>query len=271
MDVARARRAGAALEGRLLTGAVRDDTVSLVLDEETVTPPGLQVAAVVEVGDTVTFTGTQEPMEMHAWRLDPGDGVITRLTHAAGVHGVVAGGDLTVVVSETADAPLPVAVLRKGDEPIHPFASFAETPSLTASPTFVSLGRSDLRTAIFTPGGAEPDEPLPVLLDPYGGPHFAVVQKVLTLQLESQWFADQGFAVLVVDGRGTPGRGPGWDREVYRNLADPVLEDQVEACTPRRSGIRSSISRGWRSAAGRSAGSSRRWPCCAGPTSSTRR
>ena len=82
--------------------------------------------------------------------------------------------------------------------------------------------------ALFTPGGAEPDGPLPVLLDPYGGPHFAVVQRVLTLQLESQWFADQGFAVLVIDGRGTPGRGPGWDREVYRNLADPVLEDQVE-------------------------------------------
>ena len=53
-------------------------------------------------------------------------------------------------------------------------------------------------------------------------------QKVLALQLESQWFADQGFAVLVIDGRGTPGRGPGWEREVYRNLADPVLEDQVD-------------------------------------------
>jgi dipeptidyl-peptidase-4 len=24
----------------------------------------------------------------------------------------------------------------------------------------------------------------------------------------SQWFAEQGFAVLAVDGRGTPGRGP---------------------------------------------------------------
>lgn len=25
---------------------------------------------------------------------------------------------------------------------------------------------------------------------------------------ESQWFAEQGFAVVVADGRGTPGRGP---------------------------------------------------------------
>jgi dipeptidyl-peptidase 4 len=35
--------------------------------------------------------------------------------------------------------------------------------------------------------------------------------------------------VLVVDGRGTPGRGPAWEREVFLNLADPVLEDQVDA------------------------------------------
>jgi dipeptidyl-peptidase-4 len=48
------------------------------------------------------------------------------------------------------------------------------------------------------------------------------------LHFESQWFADQGFAVLVIDGRGTPNRGPAWDRAVYRNLADPVLEDQVD-------------------------------------------
>jgi dipeptidyl-peptidase 4 len=68
-----------------------------------------------------------------------------------------------------------------------------------------------------------------VLLDPYGGPH---AQRVLAGRgafLTSQWFAEQGFAVVIADGRGTPGRGPAWDRAVYRNLADPVLEDQVDA------------------------------------------
>jgi dipeptidyl-peptidase-4 len=35
--------------------------------------------------------------------------------------------------------------------------------------------------------------------------------------------------VVVADGRGTPGRGPEWDRAVWHDLADPVLEDQVEA------------------------------------------
>jgi dipeptidyl-peptidase-4 len=47
----------------------------------------------------------------------------------------------------------------------------------------------------------------------------------------SQWFAEQGFAVLVADGRGTPGRGPVWEREVYGDVLGPALEDQVAALT----------------------------------------
>jgi dipeptidyl-peptidase-4 len=43
----------------------------------------------------------------------------------------------------------------------------------------------------------------------------------------SQWFADQGFAVVVADGRGTPGRGSAWERAVHLDLATKVLEDQV--------------------------------------------
>ena len=61
--------------------------------------------------------------------------------------------------------------------------------------------------AVLAPSRARPK--LPVLLDPYGGPH---AQRVLAAQgafLTSQWLADQGFAVVVADGRGTPGRGPG--------------------------------------------------------------
>jgi dipeptidyl-peptidase-4 len=72
--------------------------------------------------------------------------------------------------------------------------------------------------------------PLPVLLDPYGGPGS---QRVLAARLwwfgVSQWFAEQGFAVVVTDGRGTPGRGPVWDRAIRGDIAGPVLEDQITA------------------------------------------
>ena len=70
---------------------------------------------------------------------------------------------------------------------------------------------------------------LPVLMDPYGGPHSQRVLATRGAHLSSQWFAEQGFAVLVVDGRGTPGRGPQFDRAVHGDLAGPVLADQVDA------------------------------------------
>ena len=66
-------------------------------------------------------------------------------------------------------------------------------------------------------------------MDPYGGPHAQRVLAARGAHLTSQWFADQGFAVVVVDGRGTPGRGPEFERAVRGDLAGPVLEDQIDA------------------------------------------
>jgi dipeptidyl-peptidase-4 len=119
--------------------------------------------------------------------------------------------------------------LFRGTERLHTFSSVAEASVLEARPRFASLGSRELRSAVLTPGGKEPDRPLPVLLDPYGGPLFARVGRTQRLMLESQWFADQGFVVLVADGRGTPFRGIAWEQSVYRNFIDPALEDQVEA------------------------------------------
>ncbi len=70
---------------------------------------------------------------------------------------------------------------------------------------------------------------LPVLVDSYGGPHAQRVLWARSAFTTSQWLADQGFAVLVVDGRGTPGRGSTWEKEVRGDLATPVLEDQIDA------------------------------------------
>jgi dipeptidyl-peptidase-4 len=107
-------------------------------------------------------------------------------------------------------------------------ASLAETPGLRPRVTLLRAGARELRTALLLPS-EPPARPLPVLLDPYGGPHGSRVLANRMGFLVPQWFAEQGFAVLVVDGRGTPGRGLAWERAVHRDLATPVLEDQVDA------------------------------------------
>jgi SAM-dependent methyltransferase len=107
-------------------------------------------------------------------------------------------------------------------------ASLEETPAVSPQVTFLAAGERDLRTAVVYPADHVPGTQLPVLLDPYGGPGAQRVLRSRAAFLTSQWLADQGFAVVVIDGRGTPGRGPVWERSVLGDLATPPLEDQVD-------------------------------------------
>jgi dipeptidyl-peptidase 4 len=119
--------------------------------------------------------------------------------------------------------------VRRGDRVVCRIATHAATPSISPSVTFLRAGPKELRCALLFPNGRVPDGPLPVLLDPYGGPHSLRVVSARQAYLTPQWLADQGFAVLVADGRGTPGRDLSWEKAVRFDLATPALEDQVEA------------------------------------------
>jgi dipeptidyl-peptidase 4 len=214
-------------DGRLVSTADRDDTRRLMVGSRPVTPPGLQIRRIVAAANDVVFTGSEQPDEVHVHRWSA-DGGLERLTQGAGIHDAAAGGGVVVVSSATMEGPPSVTVWR-GDRVVATLGSHAEEPIITAKPTLFPAGRREIRSALLVPDGREPDGPLPVLLDPYGGPHYQRVMRTRDRFLESQWFADQGFAVLVADGRGTPGRGPAWDRALHLNVIAPVLEDQVDA------------------------------------------
>jgi dipeptidyl-peptidase-4 len=214
-------------KGQLVSTVDADDTRRLAVDGETVTPPGLQVLRIVHVDARVLFVATEEPTEEHVWRWSPGNG-LERLTSAPGVHDATGGGDVVVITAAPLDAA-PTATVHRGAEVVTTVESRAEEPILESKPILFSAGSRELRAALLVPGGREPEGPLPVLLDPYGGPQFRRVVRSRSAFLESQWFADQGFAVLVADGRGTPARGLAWERAVHLNLMDPTLEDQIDA------------------------------------------
>jgi dipeptidyl-peptidase-4 len=120
-------------------------------------------------------------------------------------------------------------VLHGSDE-IAEIASFAVTPPIELNLRLLTVGERALRAALLLPNGYRPEDgPLPVVLDPYGGPHAQRVLASRNAFLAAQWLADQGFAVLIADGRGTPGRGPAWERAVHLDFAGVTLADQVDA------------------------------------------
>ncbi|MDH6136750.1 dipeptidyl-peptidase-4 [Kitasatospora sp. MAA4] len=217
--------------GALLGSADREDTRRLTVDGVPVTPPGLQLRAVLGVDDQgVLFTASEEQTESHLWSYHPEEGV-RALSTEPGMHTGVRRAGTLVHVARTPDRPgRRVDVLRPGRPAVQPL-SHAERPVLDLRVTRFSAGPRELRSMLFLPSWHRAgDAPLPVLLDPYGGPGG---QKVTAEQGSwghvSQWFAEQGFAVLVTDGAGTPGRGPRWEREIHGDILRPVLDDQVAA------------------------------------------
>jgi dipeptidyl-peptidase-4 len=212
-----------------LVWVAEDDTARrLLVAGEPVTPGGLQVRSVLAVdGETVLFTASDEPTEIHVWAYD-GSG-LTRLSSGSGVFGGRRKGGTTVVTGGRLDRfGVETTILRAG-KTLGEIASHAETPAIDVNVNLIRAGEHELRTAVLLPAGYSGDEPLPVLMDPYGGPHAQRVLATRRAFAESQWLADQGFAVVVADGRGTPARGPAWERAIHRDVVGPVLDDQVTA------------------------------------------
>ncbi|WP_020119720.1 S9 family peptidase [Streptomyces canus] len=221
--------------GQLVRIADEGGARVLAVGERPLTGPQLHIRAVLDVTrDDVLVSasaGTEaespELGEVHVYRVN--ELGVERLSQEPGAHSAVRAGGVTVLVSATLDRPGARArVLRDGKETAT-VTSYAEDPGLTPRVTLTEGGARRIPCAVLMPQDYAGDSLLPVLLDPYGGPHGQRVVAAHNAHLTSQWFADQGFAVVVADGRGTPGRSPAWEKAVRDDLAAVPLQDQVDA------------------------------------------
>jgi dipeptidyl-peptidase-4 len=216
---------------RLLAGTAEQHASGMA---PVLTGADLQVREVLSIdGDTILFTASgPDPASIAVWASAP-DGV-RPASPADGTHaGKLAGGTL-LLSSRTLGASGAEVRVFPSSAPSSAgtrIGSLAEQPQLPGPrPVLGYSPATQLRTAILLPSWYEPGSgKLPVLCDPYGGPHGQRVVAAFDAYLTPQWFAEQGFAVVIADGRGTPGRGPAWDRGVAGDLATPPLDDQVEA------------------------------------------
>ncbi|WP_432039723.1 prolyl oligopeptidase family serine peptidase [Streptomyces cucumeris] len=239
-------------DGRLVRIADEAGARVLMVGDRKLTSGALHVRAILGIGeDDVLFSASpgagaglpELPGEIDVYRAwfrgsgDQGGWEPVGKRPFPAVHAAARGGEVVALSYAGLERPgTRVEILRPGDhgthEPLAEIASYAEAPVLTARPHLVFAGKRDIPCAVLLPTGyREGDGPLPVLMDPYGGPHGQRVVASHNAYLTSQWFADQGFAVIVADGRGTPGRSPGWEKAVRDDLAAVSLEDQVEALT----------------------------------------
>jgi dipeptidyl-peptidase-4 len=200
---------------------------------ERVASGDLQVRAVLGStfadGEThLLFTASAaDPAQIHVHRTGPAGPV--RLSDHPGVHNAAAGGRTLVLVSAVPDRVGRRIGISRDGVAVGQIAAVPDEPGFVPKVHRLSAGPRALCTAVLLPRDHMPGTALPVLLDPYGGPHAQRVLASANSFLEPQWWADQGFAVVIADGRGTPGRDAAWERAIAGDLAAPVLEDQVDA------------------------------------------
>lgn len=235
------------------------DTNRLTVDGRPFTPAGWNVRAVLDVTDDDVLAVVQRAPEIatevpRAWAGSDADSDAESLFggHDARSFDVVSidyNGTITPVTTDpgqwTASRGARGIVVSGRDmrsaraqmrhilgEQSATISSTAAEPGFAPNVTFTRLGEHQLYTAIIAPSPSSPyahSDKLPVLMKPYGGPGFQQVVASQSFYWEGQWWADQGFLVVTADGRGTTGRGPAWDREIFEDMKDVTLADQIEA------------------------------------------
>lgn len=152
----------------------------------------------------------------------------TAYSLADGYAGGVFDGEYGVVIQHSLMEPTAKYLVTRNGESIYEIKSFAELPSVLAKPVISAVTERNLPSAVFFPDGHQlGSHKLPVVVSIYGGPHHSEVIAATAPFAADQWLANQGYAVVVIDNAGTPGKGSAWEREVKHDLTEVILQDQV--------------------------------------------
>ncbi|MER5320993.1 prolyl oligopeptidase family serine peptidase [Streptosporangium roseum] len=218
-------------DGRILTTVEADDTQALAIDGTVVTPSWLYVRRVAgTLGHDLLIEGSEaDPAEQHVYRLGP-TGALARITHEPGVHSALTGGPTVVLTSGSLETARTRRVVYPGglvrDAAVELGDLSAASP-YRPEPVLDRVTEHRLPSAVLYPSGHVPGEKLPVLLDVYGGPGYQAVAAEPSRWIRKQWWADQGFAVVTIDNRGTPNVSVSFGQAIFRRFSQVTLDDQV--------------------------------------------
>jgi dipeptidyl-peptidase 4 len=202
-----------------------------------VVPPDFgfrSLASVRDGSDEIVITARPNPTEWKLFRVSLSGGDIINLSRGPGCHEGRFSRDHSIYV-ETATTldKMPRSTVYRADG-----ARAGDLPSVAEEPPFapnVELTRvgdgPGFYAALVRPREFDAGKQYPVVVYVYGGPlpdwYSGTVTMAKRGWLMPQWIADQGFVVVSLDGRGTPGRGHGWERAIYKQFGSVPLADQV--------------------------------------------
>jgi dipeptidyl-peptidase-4 len=226
-------------DGRVLIGGelAHDgyDARCLFADGGLLTPASLYVRRVRgRLGaDLLVEASDGEPSQQHLFRVSTRTSAasveVHRLTPEPGWHVGAAGGDTLAIGAQSLDHSGTLWTVRSGDSEVGQLRSVALAPPYAPRPALERVTDRRVPSGVLYPRTHVAGHKLPVLVDIYGGPGHQEVIATRAHWQARQWWADAGYAVVVIDNRGTGGVAPSFEKVIHRRLADVVLTDQVDA------------------------------------------
>ncbi len=194
---------------------------------------GLRAVAGVDTRRGVAWvTASADPTETAVWTVPLAGGTPTRVTAEPGVWAAQTSDDgaTAALTGLLADGTVQVRAVRSDGSLVAALPTTNEAPPYLPQPIYetITLGDHHHATAIIRPRAFDPQRRYPVLLHVYGGPTARMVWHNPRAYLMDQWYADGGFVVVRIDGRGTPNQGRAWSRAVLKDLITVPLADQVD-------------------------------------------
>ena len=191
------------------------------------------IVSIDRKGEEIIFSAAKNPTESQLYRFTINDpfGEPEPITKEPGQHAAVFAKDhsIYVLTSRTMESMPKSFVFNKSGKLLGELPSVAENPKRRPVVDLVQIKAKDktFHAAVLFPQDYDAKKKYPVLVDVYGGPLHVHVTAGKTRWLRDQWYADQGFIVVAIDGRGTPGRGAIWERSIYQKFGSVPLDDQV--------------------------------------------
>jgi len=218
--------------GQLIEIRPLDNVFRLCVDGEAISPADIQVTGVLSTNGDITYTGQSDTTNQHIYSTQKGQ--LGPRENNESLNSGVREGDVIVIAHsnfETTKANYSLFNVNDPGSPEFTFTNNAESPHVIPKVTVETTGRNKLRSAIIWPENHISGTKIPVICAPYGGPHHARVIASGLSFCSDQWLANQGFALVITDNRGTPGHGPDFEYSISTDLAFVVVQDQVDALT----------------------------------------
>jgi dipeptidyl aminopeptidase/acylaminoacyl peptidase len=182
------------------------------------------------------------PYDQHLYAIDRNGGALRPLTREPGMHDVQLSpsGRTFIDVHSSTDRAY-ASDLRRADGERIARLETADTAALVAlghrpPEPFRALaadGTTEIHGVIYTPADFDPARRYPVVDYIYAGPWLSAVQKeyapTISMHRIAASLAQMGLVVVMIDGRGTPGRGKAFQDASYGRVGEIEIPDHVAA------------------------------------------